>query len=71
MLKSFFFFFFAKQNLDWKEKLHAFCIDGAPAMLGKSFSFAILVKMEVPNFAPLIAFYTDLHWQQRLFKYEI
>jgi hypothetical protein len=40
---------FAKQNLDWKEKLHTLCIDGAPAMLGNISGFATLVKKEAPH----------------------
>uniref|UniRef100_A0A7M4E8X6 DUF4371 domain-containing protein n=1 Tax=Crocodylus porosus TaxID=8502 RepID=A0A7M4E8X6_CROPO len=41
--------FFAKQNFDWKEKLHTLCTDGAPAMLGNTSGFATLVKKEAPH----------------------
>jgi hypothetical protein len=37
MVKS---FFFAKQNFDWKEKLHTVSNDGAPATLGNISGFA-------------------------------
>jgi hypothetical protein len=32
----------AKQNVDWKGKLHIVCQDGAPAMLGNASGFAIV-----------------------------
>jgi hypothetical protein len=37
---------FAKQNFDWKEKLHALCTDGAAATLGGTSGSAVLVKEE-------------------------
>jgi hypothetical protein len=40
---------FAKQNFDWKEKLHTLCTGGAPAMLGNTSGFATLVKKEAPH----------------------
>uniref|UniRef100_A0A7M4F4W3 Zinc finger BED-type containing 5 n=1 Tax=Crocodylus porosus TaxID=8502 RepID=A0A7M4F4W3_CROPO len=45
MVKS----FFAKQNFDWKEKLHTLCTDEAPAMLSNTSGFATLVKKEAPH----------------------
>jgi hypothetical protein len=42
--------FFAKQNFDWKEKLHTLCTDGAPAVLSNTYGFATLVKKEAPHF---------------------
>jgi hypothetical protein len=41
---------FAKQNYDWKEKLHTLCTDGAPVMLANTSGFATLVKKEAPQF---------------------
>jgi hypothetical protein len=39
----------AEQNFDWKEKLHTFYTDGAPAILGNTSGFATLMKMEAPH----------------------
>jgi hypothetical protein len=41
--------FFAKQNFDWKENLHALCTSGAPVMLSNTSGFATLVKKEAPH----------------------
>jgi hypothetical protein len=40
-----------RQNFGWKEKLHTFCTDGAPTVLGNASAFATLLKMEAPHVA--------------------
>lgn len=40
---------FAKQNFDWKEKLHTCCTDGASAILGNTSGVVTLVKKEAPH----------------------
>jgi len=34
------------KDFNWKRNIGSLCIDGAPAMLGKTSGFAILVKKE-------------------------
>jgi hypothetical protein len=47
---------FAKQNFDWKEKLHAVCTDGAPELLCNTSAFVSLVQMELLTSSSLAVF---------------
>lgn len=41
--------FFIERIVDWKTKLGSICIDRAPAMLGNTYNFAVLIKKEIPH----------------------